>query len=149
MTRDGDRASLHTLVEAYARHADRREFAALAELFVSDGVLAIHHGDPDATPPVRVRNGRAEILAAMEGLRTYTVTHHMLGQHSVWFDSSDPRGATGETYCMASHIRDDGATRTNRMMAIRYQDRFVTDGKDWRFAERRLVVDWTDDRPIQ
>ena len=39
-----------------------------------DGVLAIHRGDPDHTEPSRVRNGRAEIVAAMELLRSYVVT---------------------------------------------------------------------------
>ncbi|HEY1740048.1 MAG TPA: nuclear transport factor 2 family protein, partial [Acidimicrobiia bacterium] len=103
--RAGDRAEIAALVAAYARYADGRDFDALAELFVDKCVLAMHSGHPDTTEPLRQRHGRAEIVAAMALLRTYTVTHHMLGQHTAWFADSDRGRATGETYCIASHVR--------------------------------------------
>jgi hypothetical protein len=34
-------------------------------------------------------------------------------------------------------------------MSIRYLDRFVRGVDGWRFAERRLIMDWTDKRPSQ
>jgi hypothetical protein len=146
-----DRAEIAALVAAYARHADRREFDALAALFVEGGVLAMHNGDPDHTEPSRVRDGRAEIAAAMELLRTYTVTHHMLGQHSVWFEVTDRARARGETYCLASHIRPGGPASGGReivrMMAIRYFDDYVLDDATWRIERRRLAIDWIDEHP--
>ncbi len=146
--RPGDRRAIAGLVAAYARHADRREFESLAELFVVDGVLAIHNGDPETTEPSRERHGRAEIMTAMETLRRYTATHHMLGQHSVWFAATDGARATGETYCLASHVRTEGDTTVMRMMAIRYFDDYVGADGTWRIERRRLAVDWIDEHPM-
>ncbi|HEY3834700.1 MAG TPA: nuclear transport factor 2 family protein [Acidimicrobiia bacterium] len=161
--RADDRATLAALVAAYARHADGRDFDALAELFVADGVLAMFNGHPDTTEPLRQRRGRAEIVAALALLGTYTVTHHMLGQHSAWFSATDRARATGETYCIASHVRpaahdadqqgDKQGTGSNdhsvmRMMAIRYFDDYVVDGGTWRIERRRLAIDWIDEHPM-
>lgn len=33
--------------------------------------------------------------------------------------------------------------------SIRYYDQFVRQADGWRFAERRLLVDWTETRPSQ
>jgi hypothetical protein len=143
-----DRVALADLVASYARAADGRDFGALVELFTEGGVLAMHEGDPDTTEPVRVRNGRAEIAAAMETLRRYSVTHHMLGQHSAWFAATDRDRARGETYCLASHVRADKGAVVMRMMAIRYFDDYVGTGGEWRIARRRLAIDWIDEHSI-
>ena len=144
-----DRDAIAALVQAYARAADRREFDVLVGLFTPDGTLAIHEGDPDTTEPVRVRRGRAEIAQAMELLRSYAATHHMLGQHSVRFDDGNPERASGETYCLASHTRRDGDHPTMRMMAIRYFDDYVREGGAWRIERRRLAIDWIDEHPMR
>ncbi len=111
----------------------------------------MHEGDPDTTEPARVRHGRTEIATALERLRGYAGTHHMLGQHSVWFDATDRVRATGETYCLASHVRagkEGAGGSTMRMMAIRYFDDYVVDGGTWRIARRRLAIDWIDEHPM-
>jgi hypothetical protein len=146
-----DRALLAEVVKAYARHADQRQFDALIELFAADGELAMHRGDPNTTAPDRVRHGRTEIATAMQTLRRYTVTHHMLGQHTVWFDTTERDRASGETYCLASHVRpgakpDDAATM--RVMAIRYFDDFVRESGTWRIGRRRLAIDWIDEHTM-
>jgi hypothetical protein len=159
--RPHDRRAIAALVTAYARHADARDFDALGALFTEQGTLTIHDGDPETTEPVRRRHGRAEIVAAMQGLRVYDATHHMLGQHSAWFDATDRARASGETYCTATHLRLDGndndndkgpgaiaPRRTLRTMAIRYLDDYVIVDGTWRIASRRLAVAWSDDRPI-
>jgi hypothetical protein len=147
--RADDREQIAALVRAYARHADRREFGELAALFTETGVLAMHRGNPDTTEPDRVRDGRAEIVAAMETLRRYKVTHHMLGQHSAWFVAADPTRATGETYCLASHVRDEPIGDVMRTLAIRYFDDYVDEGNGaWRIERRRLAIDWIDEHPV-
>jgi ketosteroid isomerase-like protein len=138
-----DRAALRQLVEAYAHGVDRREPEAVAALFCEDGVLAIYEGDPDHVRPARVRNGRREIADALTGLSRYAVTTHFLGQQSVQLHGAT---ATGETYCMAHHITDADGARRDKVMSIRYLDRFRRVGTDWRIEERRLAIDWTDDR---
>ena len=55
---------------------------------------------------------------------------------------------TGETYCMPHHLTVDGEKRRLMIAALRYYDAFVkTDGL-WLFAERKLYVDWPEERPL-
>jgi hypothetical protein len=69
----------------------------------------------------------------------------MHGQSTV---SLDGDRATGESYCLAHHLSvgDDGQ-RTMMIASIRYLDGFVRQGGQWLFAERRLMVNWTETRP--
>jgi len=124
---------------------DRREPDAVAALFCEDGVLAIYEGDPDVVAPDRVRTGRAEIATALAGMSRYEVTTHFLGQQMVDVDGD---AATGETYCMAHHISEVDGARRDKVMAIRYLDRYRRVGGEWKIEERRLAVDWTDDREL-
>jgi SnoaL-like domain len=56
--------------------------------------------------------------------------------------------ATGQSYCLAHHlsVSPDGQ-RTMMIAAIRYLDTSVKQDGAWLFAERRLMVDWTETRP--
>jgi SnoaL-like domain len=51
------------------------------------------------------------------------------------------------TYCRAHHIWNDEGQRTLPVISIRYLDKFVRQDGAWRFAERQLIIDWTDQRP--
>jgi ketosteroid isomerase-like protein len=141
----GDRLALGRLVKAYAHHVDRREPEAVAALFCDHGVLAIYDGDPDVVAPDRVRTGREEIAVALAGMTKYEATTHFLGQQMVDVDGD---AATGETYCMAHHISTVDGTRRDKVMSIRYLDRYRRVDGNWRIEERRLAIDWTDDRVI-
>jgi hypothetical protein len=143
-----DRLALRALVESYARGVDRRDLDGVAALFTPDGVLASHRGDPAVVPELSSRHGRAEIVAALQMLHRYEVTSHLLGQQTLWFDDADADHARGETYCLAHHLWERDGERVNRVMSIRYQDRYAREGGEWRFAERRLAIDWQEDRPI-
>jgi hypothetical protein len=56
--------------------------------------------------------------------------------------------ATGESYCLAHHLSagEDGQ-RTMMIASIRYLDEYVKQDGGWLFAERRLMVNWTETRP--
>ena len=54
--------------------------------------------------------------------------------------------ATGESYCIAHHLTLEGEKRTLMVASIRYLDQFVKLDGSWLFAERKLMVDWTDTR---
>lgn len=140
-----DHDALRALVAAYAHAADRREPEAAAALFTDDGVLAIYEGDPDRVAPTRERRGRVEISKAISKLARYDVTSHFLGQQTFVVDGDR---ATGETYCIAHHIADVDGRRHDHVVSIRYLDRCCKLEGAWRFAERRLVIDWTDERAI-
>lgn len=140
------RQALRDLVERYARGADRRMPAEVADLFVPDGRLAIFEGGlSEARSDLR---GRAMIEKALGRLSRYRVTTHLLGQQHV--DELDlGRGrAAAETYCMAHHVTD-GPPARDHLMAIRYLDEFERTSEGWRFLERRLIVDWTADTTIE
>jgi uncharacterized protein (TIGR02246 family) len=143
-----DRLALRQLVEAYAHAADRRKNELSAELFTEDGLLAIFDGDPEGKEPTRTRRGRRQIADAMVSLERYSSTTHIVGQQSVEFDTADADRATGETYCLAHHVTETDDGQSMYIMSIRYLDRYLRVDGVWRFEERRLAVDWTDDRML-
>ncbi|MGW5108407.1 nuclear transport factor 2 family protein [Nocardia sp. NPDC004123] len=137
------RLALRELTERYASHADRRRDAAIAELFTADGTLVIEWGGEQPTTMVR---GRAQIEAAMRPLDRYRITRHMIANQLLDFSGDEVRG---ETYCTASHVYDDADGSRVFVMHIRYDDTFARDGGAWRFRQRRLIVDWTEDRRLR
>jgi hypothetical protein len=143
-----DRLEIRRLVDAYALCADRVDNEGAAALFAPDGVLRIC--ERGKAEPVRMRTGREEIAAAFKGLDRYEVTMHVVANHVVEIDGDT---ATGETYCLAHHVRPvetgggpDG--RADYVMHIRYLDRYVRLSEGWRIAERELQVEFTEDRPV-
>ena len=138
-----DRLAIRALVDAWARHADRREPERQAALFTEDGRVTVYMGEPETTEAVQVLTGRAELAAAFEALGTYEATTHFNGQHTVTLDGDR---ATGETYCLAYHLWTSDGQRTLMIMSIRYLDAFVRRDGQWLFAERQLITDWTDRR---
>ena len=56
--------------------------------------------------------------------------------------------ATGEAYCLAHHVTVDGDKRRLMVASLRYHDAFVKIDGAWLFSERRLYVDWIDEREL-
>jgi uncharacterized protein (TIGR02246 family) len=133
-----DRDALRRLVERYATAVDHRDVDAAAACFVPDGRLTVGDGDP--------LEGRAAIVGALARLERYEVTAHLLGHsnHSVEGDH-----ATGESWCRAHHVYEEDGVRRDWVMAIRYLDRYLRRDDGWRIEDRRLVVDWLEDRPLE
>jgi hypothetical protein len=71
---------------------------------------------------------------------------HFLGQTTILTLTRD-RG-TAETYCMPHHLTIDGGKRRLMIAALRYADQFVKMDGVWLFAERRLYVDWLEERAL-
>ena len=141
------RVALRGLVEEYARTVDAGDSAGVARLFTEDGRL-LSHLDPGTEHDPYVRTGRAQIERALErGLARYRSTTHVVGGHVVLDVGGD--GVTSETVCLAHHLYDGPQGETRMLvMAVRYEDRCVVRPEGWRFAERRLRLDWRDDRPL-
>lgn len=131
-----DRAALVDLASRYAHAVDSRDFERLRDVFTAAAVLDTGRG---------IRNGVDEVLTAMEGLRRYHATTHVLGQQLV---EPTGDGARGITYCTAHHLTVDGDRRTDKVMHIHYHDEFVRTDDGWRIAARRLDIAWTDERPV-
>lgn len=139
-----DTFALRELAVDYARHLDGRRPAAASALFAPDGVLRIVQRGVDAAP--RSLAGTEQLTAAFARLERYDATFHFVGNHHIDVDGDS---AVGEVYCLAHHLGADHlGGRIDHVMVIRYQDRYVRTTIGWRFAERELQVDWTEDRPV-
>jgi uncharacterized protein (TIGR02246 family) len=141
-----DRTALRDLVDAYARHVDRRDAQSVASLFTVDGRLVsrLHNAAGDA--PI-VRRGRHEIAAALvAGLDRYVATTHIVGGHVVTVDGD---GAIGDTVCLAHHVYESSGARRMLVMAVRYADTYARQVEGWGFAERQLSLDWREDRAME
>lgn len=138
-----DRLALRRLVDVWAHCADRRLAEEQSNLFLPDGVLLNYEGDPNTHPPHSTLKGRAAIRAALAVLKTFTVTMHMNGQSEVVIQGGH---AIGETYCLVHQFRNENDQRKCQTLGIRYYDQFLRQENRWYFAERKLVIDWSDSR---
>ncbi|MEV7598839.1 nuclear transport factor 2 family protein [Kitasatospora sp. NPDC089797] len=138
-----DRLAIRELVDAYAHCADRRDAEGQLALFTEDTRFLVFE-DATTTEPTRDLHGRQALAPVFAQLNTYQATTHFNGQSTVVLDGER---ATGESYCLAHHLAAaPGGARTIMVAAIRYLDAFVKQDGRWLFAERRLLVDWTESR---
>jgi hypothetical protein len=105
------------------------------------GYGAMYLSGPGVFGPPKDR--RAAVFA---DLNKYASTMHFLGQSTILTLSNDR--ATGEVYCMPHHLTIDGAKRSLMIAALRYADTYVKQDGLWLYAERRLYVDWIEERPL-
>ena len=138
-----DRLAIRELVDAYARCADRRDADGQKSLFTEDTRFVVYM-DGDGSEPTQELTGREALTPVFENLNTYSATTHFNGQSTIALDGD---GATGESYCLAHHLYTDAGERKLMVASLRYHDTFVKLEGAWRFAERKLYVDWTETRP--
>jgi ketosteroid isomerase-like protein len=141
----GDRLAIRELVDAYAHCADRRDAKGQMALFTDDTRFLVFM-DATAAEPTQELRGRESLAPVFDDLNQYAATMHFNGQSTIVLDGDR---ATGETYCLAHHlsVSQDGE-RTMMIASIRYLDEFARLTGSWLFAERRLMVNWTETRPI-
>ena len=139
-----DRLAICELVDTYAHCADRLDAKGQMSLFTKDTHFIIFM-DAKSEKPSMELNRREDLAPIFDELNKYEVTTHFMGQSTVILDGDR---ATGETYCIAHHVLASEGKRTLFIASLRYYAVFAkVDGK-WLFAERKLIVDWTDTRPI-
>jgi hypothetical protein len=79
-------------------------------------------------------------------LNKYETTMHFVGQSTI--STLSKTLATGQAYCLAHHLTVDGDRRRLMIAALRYLDTFSKVDGAWLFAERRLYVDWIEERTL-
>jgi ketosteroid isomerase-like protein len=138
-----DRLAIRELIDAYAHCADRRDAQGQMALFTSDTRFLVYM-DSRSEQPTQELHGREQLAPVFANLNTYDATTHFNGQSTVVLDGDR---ASGESYCIAHHVYDVDGQRTLMIASIRYLDQFTkqSDGT-WLFAERKLMVDWTETR---
>ena len=139
-----DRLEIRELVDAYAHCADRRDAKGQMSLFTENTHFLVFM-DARSEKPSMELNRREDLAPVFNELNKYEATTHFIGQSTVVLDGDH---ATGETYCIAHHVSASEGKRTLFIASLRYYDVFAKVEGKWLFAERKLMVDWTDTRPI-
>jgi ketosteroid isomerase-like protein len=139
-----DRLAIRELVDAYAYCADRRDATGQMSLFTEDTDFLVYMDVTDPTPAQHIQ-GRAGLAPVFDELNTYEATMHFNGQSTTELDGDH---ASGVAYCLAHHVKVDGSERSLMIAAIRYLDTFVKHDGIWYFSQRKLMVDWTENRPL-
>jgi hypothetical protein len=139
-----DRLAIRELIEAYAHCADRRDAKGQMSLFTADTHFVVYMNAKDPMPSMELHS-REALAPVFADLNKYEATTHFLGQSTIFLTGD--RG-TGEVYCLAHHVTLDGGKRRLMVASLRYLDTFVKMDGGWLFAERRLYVDWMEERAL-
>ena len=140
-----DRLAIRELIEAYAHCADRRDAKDQMALLTQDTHFVVYMNTKDPTPSQELHS-REALAPVFAELNKYDATTHFVGQSTIF--TLTPDRATGEAYCLAHHVTVDGgkATVDGRLASvprhIRENRRRVV------FSERRLYVDWMEERAL-
>jgi hypothetical protein len=139
-----DRLAIRELFDAYAHCADRRDADGQKALFTVDTRFAVYMDGP-GTEPTYVLEGREALSPVFDDLRRYQATMHFNGQSTVTIDGSR---ATGESYTIAHHVFTQAGHRQMMVAWLRYLDVFSKIDKSWYFAERTLILEWSETRAL-
>ena len=140
-----DRLAIRELVETYAHCADRRDANGQMSLFTEDTHFVVYMNAKAPTPSMELHS-REALAPVFADLNKYDTTTHFVGQSTIFTLSADR--ATGETYCLAHHVTVDDGKRRLMLASLRYLDTFAKMDGAWLFAERRLYVDWLEERAL-
>ena len=149
MTLDGaDRLALRALVDAYALAVDRRDIPGFLAVFTPDATLTTY--EPGGRQR-GVRHGHDELCAVPPALERYERTLHLVSTHHVEPDGDDE--AVGVAYCEAHHHRPPdpsvgASSASDRVMFIRYEDRYARRGPGWLIRTRGVHVIWVEEHPL-
>ena len=141
-----DRLAIRQLIEAaYAHCADRRDARGQMSLFTADTHFVVYMNAKDPKPSEELHS-REALAPVFTDPSKYAATMHFVGQSTI-LTLTGERG-TGESYCLAHHVTVDGGKRRLMLASLRYLDTFVKMDGVWLFAERRLYVDWLEERAL-
>jgi hypothetical protein len=143
-TEAADRLALRELFDAYAHCADRRDAEGQKALFTADTRFSVHM-DGEDSEPTYVLEGREALTLVFDDLNRYEVTTHFNGQSTVALDGDR---ATGESYTIAHHLFTEDGDRKIMIASLRYLDAFAKIDERWYFAERRLILEWSETRSL-
>lgn len=138
-----DREALRQLAYDYAACVDRGDADGLLALFTPDGLVG---ASDTSVPAFAGETGLRRMVAQVD--EAFVKTMHNVFNHTL--SEVGPDEAAGETTCIASHVLDDGEGGWRVLdMALRYANRYRRTDAGWRFAERRLTVEWVETRPVE
>jgi SnoaL-like protein len=139
-----DRLAIRELFDAYAHCADRRDADGQKALFTADTRFVVYMEGEREEASYELQ-GREALTPVFDDLNRYEATMHFNGQSTVTVDGDR---ATGESYTIAHHVFSEEGTRTIMVAWLRYLDVFAKIDGDWYFAERKLILEWSETRPL-
>jgi SnoaL-like domain len=139
-----DRLAIRELFDAYAHCADRRDAEGQKALFTTDARFAVYM-DGERSDASYVLEGQDALAPVFDDLNRYQATMHFNGQSTVTVDGDN---ATGESYTIAHHVFTEDGTRMMMVAWLRYLDVFARIEGAWYFAERKLILEWSETRPL-
>ena len=139
-----DRLALRELFDAYAHCADRRDAEGQKALFTAATRFGVYM-DGEGSEPTYVLEGQEALTPVFADLNLVRscATTHFNGQSMVTIDGDR---ATGESYTIAHHLFSEDGERKIMIASLRYLDTFAKLDGGWYFAERKLLLDWSETR---
>jgi hypothetical protein len=139
-----DRLAIRELFDAYAHCADTRDAEGQKALFTTDTRFAVYMEGP-GTEPSYVLEGREALSPVFDDLNRYEVTMHFNGQSAVVLDGDR---ASGDSYTIAHHVFTEDGSRQMMVAWLRYLDTFTKLDETWYIAERQIILQWSETRPL-
>jgi hypothetical protein len=134
-----DEWALYKLAMLYSRAMDHNVPEIIDSIFTEDAMIE--------TPSFTLR-GRAEIRDMPPKIRQkYISTTHAVHNQTVTITGDR---ADGETGCLA-HMMSQGPRGGEILIVegVRYLDQWVRKDGSWRFASRRVVIDFSEVRTVR
>lgn len=139
-----DPLAIRELFDAYAHCADTRDAEGQKALFTADARFAVYMDGPGSQASY-VLEGREALTPVFADLNRYQATMHFNGQSTV---SLAAGRATGDSYTIAHHVYTDNGTRMMMVAWLRYLDSFTKVDQTWYIAERQIILQWSETRPL-
>lgn len=139
-----DRLAIRELFDAYAHCADIRDAEGQKALFTTDARFEVYMDGPGSQPS-SVLESREALSPVFDDLNRYEATMHFNGQSTVTLERNR---ATGDSYTIAHHVYTEEGTRMIMVAWLRYLDTFTKVDQTWYIAERRIVLEWSETRPL-
>ena len=139
-----DRLAIRELFDAYAHCADTRDAEGQKALFTTDVRFEVYM-EGAGSEPSSVLESRDALSPVFDDLNRYDTTMHFNGQSTV---SLDGNRATGDSYSIAHHVYTEDGIRMMMVAWLRYLDTFKKVDQTWYIAERQIILEWSETRPL-
>jgi hypothetical protein len=139
-----DRLAIRELFDAYAHCADTRDAEGQKALFSTDTRFEVYM-EGLGSEASSVLEGREALTPVFEDLNQYEATMHFNGQSTVTLEGNR---ATGDSYTIAHHVYTENGTRMMMVAWLRYLDTFTKTDQTWSIATRKIVLEWSETRPL-
>ncbi len=136
--------AIRNIIDLYANYADTKQTDKQVALFADDYRIEIYYDSTSETPTQTVEGKDNLKQLFIDSLSPFPKTMHFNGQSLITIENETE--ATGIVYCRAYHYSKEGDTEKLMIAPIRYEDKYKLVDDNWVFAERKLKVQWVENR---